>query len=368
MSGSRIYVLNGKGGELLPMEEQAYDAESLLQESLAALPDLLPGWQIDPDDPRRWLLVRREAGVPCQPDSGDFWSLDHVFLDQDAVPTLVECKRSSDRRLRREVMGQMLDYAANATAYWPKGKLRSLATETAGAGKASVEEALRRLLQLPELPTDEEQDAFWETADANVAQGRIRLLFVSDAIPKEMRRVIEFLNAKMDDVEILGVEIKQFVGKNSALRAFVPSVIGQNERALAGKSTAKRKHESMESLLAAYPNKAAFEAVVACAKEHGHRVEPGITNFSVKCALDDKWLTYAFGKPAGPFLQFTTEYMGSLPDLKKRLETALEQLGHVMTGKNAYNVPVGETGEAALRALPAVIGEIRQYSAASASA
>jgi hypothetical protein len=31
-------------------------------------------------------------------------------LDQDAVPTLVEVKRSSDTRIRREVMGQMSDY------------------------------------------------------------------------------------------------------------------------------------------------------------------------------------------------------------------------------------------------------------------
>jgi hypothetical protein len=29
------------------------------------------------------------------------------------VPTLLEVKRSSDTRIRREVVGQMLDYAAN---------------------------------------------------------------------------------------------------------------------------------------------------------------------------------------------------------------------------------------------------------------
>ncbi|MBK9978490.1 MAG: hypothetical protein IPP20_11280 [Gemmatimonadetes bacterium] len=48
-----------------------------------------------------------------------------MFLDQDAVPTLVEVKRSSDTRIRREVVGQMLDYAANAVAFWPAERLQA---------------------------------------------------------------------------------------------------------------------------------------------------------------------------------------------------------------------------------------------------
>jgi hypothetical protein len=63
-------------------------------------------------DPRRFLLVRREAPVPDRENGGIRWSIDHLFLDQDAIPTLVEVKRSSDTRIRREVVGQMLDYAA----------------------------------------------------------------------------------------------------------------------------------------------------------------------------------------------------------------------------------------------------------------
>ena len=51
-------------------------------------------------------------------DGVERWSVDHLLLDQDAIPTLVEVKRSSDSRIRREVVGQMLDYAANAVTYW----------------------------------------------------------------------------------------------------------------------------------------------------------------------------------------------------------------------------------------------------------
>jgi hypothetical protein len=42
------------------------------------------------------------------------------------VPTLVEVKRRADTRIRREVVGQMLDYAANGVVYWPLEQLREL--------------------------------------------------------------------------------------------------------------------------------------------------------------------------------------------------------------------------------------------------
>ncbi len=50
---------------------------------------------------------------------------DHLFLDQDGIPTIVETKRSSDNRLRREVMAQMLDYASNALIYLPVDEIIS---------------------------------------------------------------------------------------------------------------------------------------------------------------------------------------------------------------------------------------------------
>ena len=59
------------------------------------------------------MAVRGEA-----PESHR-WSVDHLFLDQYAVPTLVEVKQGSNPSIRRKVIGQMLDCASNAVAYWP---------------------------------------------------------------------------------------------------------------------------------------------------------------------------------------------------------------------------------------------------------
>ena len=49
-------------------------------------------------------------------------------------------------------------------------------------------------------------DDFWLRVKTNLAASRIRLLFVSDAIPSELRRIIEFLNNNMDTTEVLGLE------------------------------------------------------------------------------------------------------------------------------------------------------------------
>jgi len=53
--------------------------EDVLQDLLARYPDLLPGDQIDPENPLRWLLVSREMGVPGEMDEPDRWSLDISF-------------------------------------------------------------------------------------------------------------------------------------------------------------------------------------------------------------------------------------------------------------------------------------------------
>src|SRR3954454_9088408 len=103
------------------MSERDYASEDLLQELLAKYRNLLAGDQIDSDEPRHWLLVSRDS----EEDGAGWWSVDHLFLDQDAIPTIVEVKRSTDTRIRCEVVGQMLEYAANAVVFWPIDSLIS---------------------------------------------------------------------------------------------------------------------------------------------------------------------------------------------------------------------------------------------------
>jgi hypothetical protein len=134
MASDAIYLISDSG-ELRRVEHQRYANEDILQELIAKHPDLLAGDQIDADAPPRWLLIRREAAIPDSVDGGDRWSVDHLLLDQFGMPTFVEVKRSTDPRIRREVIGQMLDYVANAQTYWPTGRMRQMLAEQMGSAE-----------------------------------------------------------------------------------------------------------------------------------------------------------------------------------------------------------------------------------------
>lgn len=110
---NEVYLLNDQG-KMKEMVHSLYESEDILQSLVADYPQLLAGEQMNPDNPMRWVLVSREMSVGDDETNQSRWSIDHLFLDQEAVPTLVEVKRSSDTRIRREVVGQMMDYAANA--------------------------------------------------------------------------------------------------------------------------------------------------------------------------------------------------------------------------------------------------------------
>ncbi len=220
------------------MNQRDYDSEALLQALLAEYPKLLPGSQIDSDSPRRWLLVTREMSVPGEEEGAGRWSLDHLFLDQDAIPTLVEVKRSGDTRLRREVVGQMLDYAANAVVYWPVEEIRDKFEARCDAAGADPDEELATL-----LGDERDADEFWPRVKTNLQAGRIRLVFVADEIPAELRRVVEFLNSQMDPAEVLAVEIRQYVGEG--MKTLVPRVLGQTEQSRQKKSSSGGRREAI---------------------------------------------------------------------------------------------------------------------------
>lgn len=183
MSGG-IYLIQDGGG-LVEMAEQDYASEDLLQELLAQHPNLLAGDQISSRESRWWLLISRELSLASEEDGAGRWSVDHLFLDQDAVPTIVEVKRSTDSRIRREVVGQILDYAANAVVYWPVDTLRARLEE----GQTEPEKKLYEF-----LGPDTDLEEFWQKVKTNLQAGRVHLIFVADEIPAELRRIVEFLN------------------------------------------------------------------------------------------------------------------------------------------------------------------------------
>ncbi len=297
MSQAKIFLVGKDEEDLTPMEETSYKTEDALQKALERHSDLLAGDQIDPGSPRRWLLVAREMPVRGSENEPGRWSVDHLFLDQDGRPTFVECKRASDTRTRREVVAQMLDYAANGVSYWSMSDMRQAATETAQKAKRSLDDELSKLLGDGSAAVLE---AYWQNVEANLETGKVRLVFVGDRLPRELCRLIEFLNEKMADVEVLGLEIKQFEGKGQ--RAMVPRIIGQTEHAIARKVPERL---TRETFLAQCPpeTRASFEMVLDRGEERGYLIYWGKASYSVRAYLPkgQSTITFAYCWPNGLF-------------------------------------------------------------------
>ena len=204
-------------------EQQPYQSEDLLQLALARFPEVIAGHTTSSGGTGALLLVKREMGVPKALESPDTWSVDHLFIDADSVPVVVEVKRSSDTRIRREVVGQMLDYAANGVRYWPVERLRSLVDEAAPVDKTG-DQVVSETLGVADV------DAFWADVGTNLEAGKIRLLFVADLLPEPLVRVIEFLNEQMRPAEVLGIELPQYIGGGH--QVLVPRVVGRTRRAV----------------------------------------------------------------------------------------------------------------------------------------
>lgn len=233
LTGGRIGVTGGRpkldddvifmrrGEELIPLAAAPYEAEAVLQKLLDEYPQLLAGYQMDRGNPRRFLLVKREAPIADHDGGGGRWSIDHLFLDQDAVPTLVEVKRSSDTRIRREVVGQILDYAANIVRHWDVGDLLHLFEVTCSERKPKPVDPSDVLSKI--IGADADEARFWEAAERNLRAGPLRLVFVADVIPDELRTIIEFLHYRMGDTEVYGVEVRRYgLGSDEC---FVPRLV-----------------------------------------------------------------------------------------------------------------------------------------------
>lgn len=222
MARTIIYTVDG-AGTLTAMRPAAPRSEDFMQALVASHPEIIA------DDDGGLMLIRREQPIPDSDNGGGRWSLDHLFVTRNGIPVLVELKRAVDTRLRREVVGQMLDYAANGTAYWKVGRIAESFAATMAERGLDPDGELEAFIGVNVDPQE-----FWQRVDANFAAGRIKMVFVADIIPPELARIVEFLNEQMK-ADVRAVELSWFEG-GGGLTALTPRIIGETERAQSEKA------------------------------------------------------------------------------------------------------------------------------------
>lgn len=224
----KIYLIDD-ARNLHPMDATPFGDEETFQSLLEDFPDLLTGDNVSAG--KRWLLVSREMPIADAEGASGRWSLDHLFLDADGVPTLVEVKRSSDTRIRREVVGQMLDYAANAVVYWPIERIQTEFEKRCDRLGCDPSHTVLAFLAGQAIGETSEEAVveFWSKVETNLNAERIRMVFVADEVPTELARIVEFLNGQMRPAEVVALELKQYT--SDTVQTLVPRVIGRTAKA-----------------------------------------------------------------------------------------------------------------------------------------
>lgn len=210
----------GSDGRLVPLEAEDYSRERDFQAMLADNPMLLAS-ALDAGETSvaEWLLIDRELPILSDEDENQTrWQLDHLFIDAQARPTLVEVKRSSDPRARREVVAQMLDYAASFGPDWSAERLRARFSGRQRTGAATAADA--ELESFLESTAFEDAQDFWREVDTNIDAGNIRLLFVADRLAPRLVNIIEYLNGQLQNAEVLGLEVLRHVDQASGFEAY----------------------------------------------------------------------------------------------------------------------------------------------------
>ena len=219
-------LFNFADGKLVKLDPDSASESEGLQVWLAEHPELLGGEEMDPNDPRRFLLVKREVH-----DSSGF--LDHLFIDQTGVPTFVEAKLASNSDSHRKVVGQLLDYASEAATSWTAAKLSGWLAERCVRGDLDPGEVLADF-----EPTPSDPDSFWNSAQENLRAGNVRLMFACDEVPPSLQRIVEYLNERMDPTEVLALEVQCLRAEGQ--RIYSSTLVGATERAQAIKGKARK--------------------------------------------------------------------------------------------------------------------------------
>jgi hypothetical protein len=153
-------------------------SEADIQALVHQFPSCLPIAEIDRAfaDP---VPICRELNTSAGP-------IDNFLITASGLPVLVECKLWRNPEGRREVVGQILDYAKELSRWSASDLQREVSKRLGGSGN--------RLLEMVrvEHPDVDEVD-FNDSLTANLRRGRFLLLIVGDGIREGVEAIAEYV-------------------------------------------------------------------------------------------------------------------------------------------------------------------------------
>lgn len=158
--------------------ERGYD-ERFVQDLILEHPELLPLGEIEPGLSTPIALCD-ELPTPAGP-------LDGAWITREGVPVLAECKLWKNPQARREVVGQLLDYAKEIRTWSYEDLQRAVAQRVKTKCYSLFEAVSQRIVD-----SIDERD-FIDSVTTNLRRGRFILLVVGDGIRADAEAIGEYL-------------------------------------------------------------------------------------------------------------------------------------------------------------------------------
>ena len=155
-------------------------SEAAIQQLIFAHPSCLPIREIDPMfcNP---IPLCMELSTPAGP-------IDALMVTASGLPVLIECKLWRNPEGRREVVGQILDYAKELSRWSSSDLQREVSRNLKLEGNALLD-------RVREAGNEIDETEFNDALTLNLRRGRFLLLIVGDGIRENVEAITEYLQA-----------------------------------------------------------------------------------------------------------------------------------------------------------------------------
>lgn len=200
------------------LENEPFYNEEILQSYIEKFPQIVPLESLGVVEP--FVVIGREVAT-----SAGF--IDILCIDGNGVLTVIETKLARNPQIRREVIGQVLEYVGQVTK-WSAHDVISTANQYL------KDQDIVNLLQ------SSESQGITEQIESNLRTGNVKALIASDIVPDTLRDTISFIN-RNSSFDIFVMQIQLYV--KESMRIFIPVVYGLTDKPRQGRELVKWNEE-----------------------------------------------------------------------------------------------------------------------------
>ena len=242
--GTGAPVVFGESGDPVDLQRVSHSdrtfTESFIQDLVFHHPDVLPA--VDLDETKSPLVpIGREIATDVGP-------IDALYVSPSGGITVVEAKLWRNPESRREVVGQIIDYAQNLST-WSYERLDQTCRQAAGSslwGLVSAQDGDR---------SPEAEASFVDAVSRNLREGRFLLLVVGDGIREEVERMASYVQSSPQlQFHLALVELRIFESATGGVRVVVPSIVARTAEVTRAVVTVDVAEEASVAVSVSVPN------------------------------------------------------------------------------------------------------------------